>query len=236
MKQIRQDAEQLNEAVQQLGKNTSTGARLALFLLDNLAELLMYRKALFVFGWDDEFRRPEGYDLSRSKRRKVSRNFDEKIGLLIAKEGILCAEEEGTLFAEEAEVLSLGHRIRSEAHHRGKARDSILLDVAVTYLDIVCAIWPRLWNGDYSYSKMDEVTNFLADFGLSGGTIDKGILAEVANRICASIEVRPQPLQIVLGEDLCARIDEIFKLINHLSTGWNHSPPPERKDFGFLGE
>ncbi len=74
---------------------------------------------------------------------------------------------------------------------------------------------------------MDEVTNFLADFGLSGGRIDKGILAEVANQICASIEVRPQPLQIVLGEDLCARIDEIFELINHLSTGWNESPPPD---------
>ncbi len=74
---------------------------------------------------------------------------------------------------------------------------------------------------------MDEVTNFLADFGLSGDSVDKGILAEVANQICSSIENRPQPLQIVLGEDLCARIDEIIELINHLSTGWNEPPPSD---------
>src|SRR5574341_2241697 len=46
MNELKRDIEQLHEAGQQLRKGTATGARLALFLMDNLAELLMYRTVL----------------------------------------------------------------------------------------------------------------------------------------------------------------------------------------------
>jgi len=48
MREIKRNIEQLEEAIQQLDKQTPTGARLAVLLLDNQAELLMYNKAQAV--------------------------------------------------------------------------------------------------------------------------------------------------------------------------------------------
>ena len=216
MRRIRQDTEQLSEAAEQLRKQTPTGARLALMLLDNLAELLMHRKVLYLFSWDDYFSDSRGSKYSSTERRKVKWYFDEKVRFLMATDA--------NLSAEEAEVLKLGHRLRNEAYHQGKIRDSIMVDMAGAYLDVVCKIWPRLWYGAYSFSGQSEVSDFLARYGLSGSLINDETLTQVARAIRGRVEKRSEPLQSVLGRDLHDRISELLDSVDYLSTGWSGSP------------
>jgi hypothetical protein len=82
MKELKRDIEQLDEAGRQLNKFTPTGARLALFLMDNLVELMMYRTASVRLRMDKEWHRPPKY--SAEKREKVREYFNEKVNFWAA--------------------------------------------------------------------------------------------------------------------------------------------------------
>ncbi len=112
MEELKRDIEQLYEAGRQLKKLTPTGARLALFLMDNLAELFMYRTALDHFQWDKTWHKPPKY--SSSKRDKVMKYFNEKVNFL--------TNETKDVTQTECNVMKLGHRLRNEAYHKGVLR------------------------------------------------------------------------------------------------------------------
>ena len=80
MEELSRDIEQLFEAGQQLGKRTQSGARLAIFLMDNLAELTMHRTASHWLEWDKRWHRPPKY--TPEKRGKVTEWFNEKVNFL----------------------------------------------------------------------------------------------------------------------------------------------------------
>ena len=82
MKNIKKDIEQLEIAAELLDKNSPTGARLSLFLLDNLAELLMYNSVRMEFAWDDQFASVRPPKCSANKRRKIMDYFNDKVNFL----------------------------------------------------------------------------------------------------------------------------------------------------------
>jgi len=71
MEELSRDIEQLFEAGQQLGKRTQSGARLAIFLMDNLAELMMHRTASHWLEWENGI--SVGTGLPSTRRRKDAR-------------------------------------------------------------------------------------------------------------------------------------------------------------------
>lgn len=63
MRYIVKDIEQLEVAGDLIDKDAPTTSRLALFLIDNFAELIMYRITLYEFTHDDQWKtmRPSKY-------------------------------------------------------------------------------------------------------------------------------------------------------------------------------
>ncbi|MCE7697772.1 MAG: hypothetical protein K8E24_002655, partial [Methanobacterium paludis] len=83
MKDILKDFEQLKEAYNQLSKNTVTNARLALILLDNLAEIQMYRPITSFLGQWEFGSSIEPLEYSPNKIRKIEESFKEKVNFLV---------------------------------------------------------------------------------------------------------------------------------------------------------
>ena len=78
MENTLKDLEQLIESYNLLKKETPISARLALILLDNLAEIQMYRASMDFFRRLDVY----GYDnisISRNKRDKIENYFKDKV-------------------------------------------------------------------------------------------------------------------------------------------------------------
>jgi len=155
MRDIKKHIEQLEEAARQLDKRTPTGARLALLLLDNVIELLMYDK--IIFSAHDYFL-PVKPPMYRSKKTKdTTKEFTSMVTFLVESK----REIDFDIDFDEGEVLKVGHIFRNEAYHNGIIRDQIILDITLHYFEVVCRLFPRLWIGDYRVSDWYEEHSFL---------------------------------------------------------------------------
>lgn len=222
MRTIQRDAEQLTEAVQLLRKGTATGARLALILLDNLAELLLHRRVRYEIGWDDHWHSGDDRKIPPKLRRGALRSFEPKIELLLSS---VISER---LSPYEVEMLCLCHRLRNEAYHEGIVRDQILPGIAEAYLYMVRDLWPRFWDQQYGSTQLGEDTEFLRKYGCEGGgVIDSDALSQVAHAICGSQDATSVQLLDVMGEDLVERIDNAIEVVEDLATNVHDSPTPE---------
>lgn len=220
MREIKKDIEQLEEASHQLSKRTPTGARLALLLLDNLAELFMYKKVRLIFAHDSQFEHsiPPKYPVG--KREKILEHFNEKVNFLVS--------ETQDIEQDEGDVIKIGHQIRNEAYHNGVLREAIILCLTTIYFEIVCKLLPRLWTGSYSFSDLDEVTTFLQRYGVQSSLIDVEVLTKICNRLMEGKNCPINELCETLSEDLLRRIDETVEGLEYLSS--NANPPSTADD------
>lgn len=167
MHEIRQNIEQLEKAAQQLSKRTPTGARLALLLLDNLAELLMYKKVRLEFARCNQFQTIIHPTYSPKKQGEVMEYFREKVNFLVS--------ETQDISQDEGDCLKVAHQFRNEAYHTGVLRKSIIVCVAAVYFEIACKLLPRLWLGGYMYTNQDDIATFLKRYNIEGDMIDETI-------------------------------------------------------------
>lgn len=206
MREIKKEIEQLEEVATQLGKQTPTGARLALLLLDNSVELLAYKKVREIFALDSMYKspdRPPKY--SPDKRKKVKEHFKDKVNFLVF--------ESNYISHDEGEVLKVGHDLRNEAYHKGVLRDSIIISVTSVYFGIACNLFPRLWIGSYSYTPNDDVAGFLNNYGIKGSMIDHEAIRKICDGLLDGRNCTVENLGIALSEDLCLRIDEFEEIL-----------------------
>lgn len=210
MREIKRNIEQLEEAIQQLDKQTSTGARLALLLLDNQAELLMYDKVQQIFERDSQLKFLVRPKYPAPKRQKINKYFDKKANFL--------ASEAQQISQDESYVLKIGHKLRNEAYHKGVMRDSIILCVAMAYFEVVCKILPRLWVGQYAFSNLDEPSMFLQRFGIQGSVINRETLEEICEYLLRDKSCPVPKLCEALSEDLLNRTRGMLKGLEYLTS------------------
>ena len=210
MKEIKKDIEQLEEVAKQLGKATPTGAQIALLLLDNLVELLMYKKVRLEFRTDSEYERIIPPKYSSKKRKDVTEYFNEKVNFLISEIGII-REDEG-------DVIKSAHFFRNEAYHTGVLRETIILYITRTYFETACRLLPRLWFGAYSYSNDVDVKSFLQGFGVQEAGITTETLLRIYEHILGENKCSTEELGIRLSANLVQRIDESLEQLNYLAS------------------
>ena len=206
MREIKKDIEQLEEVAHQLDKQTPTGARLALLLLDNLIELLAFKKVKKIFAFDEMYKLPGKLPkYSPEKRKKVKDHFKEKINFLVS--------ETKDISHDEGDFLKVGHELRNEAYHNGVLRDSIILSVTSVHYEIVCRLLPRLWIMSYSYSREDEVSAFLNKYGIQGSMIDTKSLEKICINLLGDRNSTTDNLREDISDDLINRIDELVETL-----------------------
>jgi hypothetical protein len=211
VKEIKKDIEQLEEASQQLSKRTPTGARLALLLLDNLAELLMYKKVRLEFARCNQYQAVIPPKYSPKKQKDVMDYFGDKVNFLVS--------ETKDISQDEGDCLKIAHQLRNEAYHTGILRRSIIIQVTKIYFEVICRLLPCLWLGSYMYSSQDDVTTFLKRYNIDSDMIDNTILSRICNFLLGKNTCSVSKLSKALSVDLLERIGETLSGLDYLSEG-----------------
>ena len=211
MKEIEKDIEQLEEASQQLIKQTPTGARLALLLLDNLVELLMYKKVRLEFARHNQYQSVIPQKYSFKKQKEVMDYFGDKVNFLISETKVISQDE--------GDCLKISHQLRNEAYHTGILRRSIIIQVTKIYFEIICGLLPRLWLGSYMCSSHDDVTTFLKRYNIDSDMIDNVILSRICNFLLEKNTCSVSKLSKALSLDLLERIGNTLSGLDYLADG-----------------
>ncbi len=217
MRNIKKDIEQLETAGELLDKDSPTAARLSLFLLDNLVELLMYRVVRQEFALDDTLSSVKPPKYSASKRRRVLTYFNDKANFLVS--------DLKRLDPHQSSILKLGHRLRNEAYHSGILRERIVIPLTRMYFRTVCELLPALWLGAVGWKRHSEVTDFLKKYKLDSQSMNEDTLGQICQIILKGRQCIVPRLSRVLADDLVSRIERTVKSLEHLpSLGQRHSP------------
>lgn len=211
MHKIKQNLEQLEEAAQQLAKQTPTGARLALLLSDNLVELLMYEKVRLEFARCNQFQSAIPPKYSPAKQKKVMDYFRDKVNFLVS--------ETRDISPDEGDCLKVAHQLRNEAYHTGVLRKPIIVYVAAVYFEIASKLLPRLWLGGYMYTSQNDVVTFLKRYDIKGDNINKAILAKICSCLLEGKSCEISKLNKALSGDLLRRIEETLDGLDYLAEG-----------------
>jgi hypothetical protein len=148
--------EHLHLAAQQLNKLEPTYTRFALILIDNLVELLFFRKTEHLIDFDDgiwigPWRRGGAGNISEEQRNK----FRGKNGL--SERRSFCVNL-GLLSQVESEFISRMHKYRNGAYHGGVLHDEYLRPITWHYHDVACDLLGRICPIEGGYLIGEKVT------------------------------------------------------------------------------
>jgi hypothetical protein len=213
MRNIVKDIEQLEVAGDLIDKDTPTTSRLALFLIDNFAELIMYRIALYEFAHDDQWKTMRQSKYTSKKRKKIKDYFDHKLNLI--------SNDLKLIEQSEATVFRVGHKLRNEAYHKGILREKIITPVTRTYFQTICSIFQKLWVGPsvlHTYSAANELKDFLEKYGIESDILTHHALGQICQKILNGRDITVVELANTISDDLATRIQDTFAIIHELSS------------------
>ena len=190
-----------------------------MFLLDNLAELIMYKAVMLEFAYDAERAKTGRGKYSVRKKRDVKEHFNPKVNFLV--------NELKRLSESDGNVFRVGHHLRNEAYHNGILRERIMVAVSQTYFQTLCTIFPSLWLGSYRYSLEGEVREFLNRYGIDDGSVDKNVLGKICLKILEGRECKEFEVAEALSDDLVVRLQETLEQLEYLASAPNAKSPAE---------
>lgn len=254
MRQFTVILEQINHSKNLILENDTSSLRMALILLDNAAEILMYRTVL------SEFRENEIYEKIREMDRKLHEKaksalpsdiFDKfltehaltehalpKILEEKKKKNILKYFDEkitflcdtcGLISSPVSAVLSSLHSYRNETYHRDIIRNEILRPIAILYFELVCELVTYLKQGCNSYSSEDDWSQFFTKYGLGKTQCKMGMLSNedieaILNRFRTELSIDLHELRENLQKYVINRLDEILDRLNFISDALDIKP------------
>ena len=235
MRQFTVIIEQLALSKKLILENDTASLRMALILLDNAAEILMYRKVLSEFHYNEFYESircqakacmpPDIFDkfitehsvpeiIEEKNRRKILKYFDEKITFL--------CDNSRLIPSPSGAVLSSLHRYRNETYHRDIIRNEILRPIAILYFELVCDLIMNLQQCVTSYHSADDWSNFFMKFGQGKSEHKLRMLSDadievILNRFRAELTITLYELKETLREYVMNRVNETLDRLNFIS-------------------
>lgn len=241
---------QLLEAKRYIQAGKLPYLRLALLLLDNVAEIQMHRTIEGELMHEDftikmknlagQIQQVGASDLppsltevmatktlSRKERRNVDLYFNEKLKYLC---------EKGYLESSTADVLGHMHQYRNEAYHRAEIRKETILSAALILLDLNCELLLKLppssmaWSSEDDYRFVEELFDFKSVFFAREEELPK-----IIEKIRSGLPMNDTQILTALQTHLSSRIEDVYKDINFivenglwwLTGGEHHTPLQE---------
>ncbi len=215
--------------------------RMALLLLDNAAELLMYRQVTEEFYsvliWENLLRQwieiqeserePERKQkvqaeidsirpriISDAQKRDIQKYFDEKVKFLVRKDMIGHAE---------GEVLSAIHRYRNLAYHQEKLRKETIRPVVFLLFEVVCHLFVSISPVSIGICSGDDFSSFESRYGGKGFEfLDEDGRQHIANQLREGLPLEAIELRDALHTHLEKRFDDINSSLEFIAenTQW----------------
>ena len=193
-----------------LDGGSGVDSKVAIILLDNVADSLMYRRCLQEFEKDSELamiRRPR---FTLAKQSEALRDFKAKVNLL---NGI------GFMSAEDALVLKIGHSYRNAAYHRDSHNPRVTNELGRLLFAAVSSLFKSYYNNGVSSGGFSP-EQWLSKYGLRNDFISfRGTSVAIAGKLMEGITITFKEAQEVFQHDLSSRVEEIERQIKKLPIG-----------------
>jgi hypothetical protein len=198
MKTVKHDVGLLETIADFIDRNDEHLLRVALILCDNLAELLMYRKARRHLAEDEYWKRPPKY-----KKKDLLKWFASKLEMVFA--------ETEWLSEDHAKFITFAHKLRNAAYHQNEYHRDIILPVVQTYFAILCDWYLNTVDRITSAPMRDGIDPFLERYGLTDTTslFGEGLIT-ITRRLSENRTGQVGELAATLSGNLTSRIDEII--------------------------
>lgn len=223
MERLRLLYEQIEEAKRLMLSGTLPHLRLALILLDNAAELIMYRELSYRFAEDDYYARlrenlrsagMEGSvpcKYTDEERRAAEQEFKPMVRILCLRFRMI-SEKQGT-------ILRVCHEMRRDAFHRGEMNPTILGPVTQLLFLTVAELAKAFPVHSYSIAggnPTGENADFLARFGINPHELgDQKGKEKIYSKLIEGIAFDAR-LRETLSSDLIERIDGTIGGLSYL--------------------
>lgn len=145
--------EEFEHAIQLLSDEGHTKHRIALVILDSLAERILVTHARAQFRASEEMWFFAEKQMTRDERSKILRDFNAKVTFAL-KVPITLDRPRPLLDNVDAEVFRVAHRYRNAAYHRGRYNAAITGPLSRLFAAAVARVFCR--SGTYSHGGMDE--------------------------------------------------------------------------------
>ena len=192
---------------------------MAFVLLDNAAEILMYRRTKDHLQQDDMYRRM--FDqvrraprkkakeflarddvpvLSRERRRKIERYFSAKTNYL--------SEDKDELPVVIAKALVILHEHRNAIFHRDEVRTNLVREAGIVLFELTCDLLVYLKPGSYVlYGSSDTlVERFCERYELARYWISDDGMERIRDKLRSQLTITPYKFTGALQEHLRKRI------------------------------
>lgn len=181
-------------------------SRMALILLDNAAEVVLYRVWRDELEHDLFLRRIVPARFSLKQRNKIERSFEAKLDF---------AASNHHLDATAVEMLRVLHRYRNAAVHRDTHNPTVIPILARLAFVAVSQLFASTRGGvQSSAAGYRKPIDWLASYGLGGSYIDfEAAAPRITLQLQAGVEVSVQAAGEQLAKDLSDRIDRVRQVL-----------------------
>jgi hypothetical protein len=192
---------------------------MALILLDNAAEILMYDACEATLRADESmdriramgrliddrearvaFERSVDVKWGSGSRKRIRREFSEKVDML---------EGQGRIETPIAASLKRLHTYRNEAFHRGHVRSESIRTATVVLFRIICDLWQRLgfMHSPPSEPNVDALW-FASTFGVQPASLNEKQSREAVTAVLKDgLSLCAKDIQRALAVHLASRLD-----------------------------
>jgi hypothetical protein len=216
--------EQLEAIRDLLLAKSSVKERMALILLDALADALIFcRLAQIYEATEEPFLRHKMPRFSRQDRFVARQRFNRRVEIArqVTEIDRWVGDGEELISESDAAILKVGHSYRNGAYHEGAHNPSVTATIARVLFGAVARLVARMERpgfavGSLSQPRIDQ----LAGWGYeTGPMLELRPAAEVVvERFAAELDVETAELRDLLADDLEGRVESL------------------QSDVGFLGE
>jgi hypothetical protein len=229
-------AEQLVVCRELLVSGSVPKARMAIILLDQLADALIFRRCELAYSiWEDRaWMRQDHPRYGRAEKRRAARDFGRRIEIALALDRHFPGDPEDPMIHDgEAAILRIAHRYRNLAHHRDRHNPLVVPAMARVLFRAMADIWVRGYRRG-SAVGYSGIKARLAEVGIEGlgSSGDPAVFRhrgewlnfrEDAERVRAALlpelETDDENVRVVLAVDLSDRVSELLSGIDYLPNG-----------------
>jgi hypothetical protein len=214
--ELTQFGEQLIQVRRLLLADTQAKARMAVVLLDSLADTLLHERCQQVYraGEEGGTYRHQALRLTAAEKRELERDFRGRVTLASAPiEGWFPHRRPPLLTAGDAEVFRIAHAYRNPAYHQGRDNPQTLPLIARIFFAAVLRAWPRMQMtiGLGRSDSLERGLQALRELGLLPTSYDPEVfwfqeeVRRMGPRLLRGLRVQLEQAKQVLAADLLMR-------------------------------
>jgi hypothetical protein len=154
LQEFKEFVEEFEHAAHLLQADSHAKHRIALVILDSLAERMLVAHARTQFRASEELWFFVEKQVTREERARILRDFNAKVNLAL-KESETLDRPRPLLEAVDAEVFRVAHRYRNAAYHSGRYNAAITGPMSRLYAAAIARVFCRT-GGGHTHGGMDD--------------------------------------------------------------------------------